>query len=112
MNALYNCGIRGKMYRLLYTLNKDTVIRVRTAVGETKEAETGENIGQGTLEGAIISAASIDYTVDSFFRYSMDEISYGSVKLQPMLFQDDISRLSTTVHLCREPRRGMSEWKM
>ena len=97
MNALYNCGIRGKMYRLLYTLNKDTVIRVRTAVGETKEAETGENIGQGTLEGAIISAASIDYTVDSFFRYSMDEISYGSVKLQPMLFQDDISRLSTTV---------------
>ena len=31
MNALCNCGIRSKMYRLLYTLNNDTVIRVKTA---------------------------------------------------------------------------------
>ena len=105
MNALYNCGIRGKMYRLLYTMNKDTVIRVRTAVGETNEAETGENIGQGTLEGAIISAASIDYPVDSFFRSSMDEISYGSVKLQPKTISVDSPRR------CMELRLGMSGWK-
>ena len=97
MNALYNCGIRGKMYRLIYNMNKDTKIRVRTAVGETEEKETGENIGQGTLEGANISAANIDYTVNKFFKTSRDELSYGSEKLQPMLFQDDISRLSTSV---------------
>ena len=78
-------------------MNKDTKIRVRTAVGETEEKETGENIGQGTLEGANISAANIDYTVNKFFKTSRDELSYGSEKLQPMLFQDDISRLSTSV---------------
>ena len=78
-------------------MNKDTVIRVRTAVGYTDEACTGENIGQGTLEGACISAASIDYSVNRFFETSTDELSYGSVKLQPLLFQDDIIRLSTTV---------------
>ena len=97
MNAIYNCGIKGKLYRLIYNMNKDTKIRVRTAVGETDEIETGENIGQGTLEGANISAANVDYTVNMFFKTSLDELSYGENKLQPLLFQDDISRLATSV---------------
>ena len=97
MNAIYNCGIRGKLYRLIYNMNKDTKITVRTAVGETEETETGENIGQGTLEGANISAANIDFTVNLFFKTSMDELSYGGDQLQPLLFQDDISRLATSV---------------
>ena len=97
MNAIYNCGIRGKLYRLIYNMNKDSKITVRTAVGETDEAETGENIGQGTLEGANISAANIDYTVNMFFKTSMDELSYGGDQPQPLLFQDDISRLATSV---------------
>ena len=54
-------------------------------------------LGQGTLEGACISAASIDYTVNKFFRTSYDELSYGSIRLQPLLFQDDIIRLSNTL---------------
>ena len=97
MNAIYNCGIKGKLYRLIYNMNKDTKIRVRTAVGETDEKETGENIGQGTLEGANISAANIDYSVNIFFKTSLDELSYGAHRIQPLLFQDDISRLATSV---------------
>ena len=97
MNSIYNCGIQGKLYRLIYNMNKDTKIKVRTAIGETEEKDTGENIGQGTLEGAVISAANIDYTVDIFFRESTDELSYGGIKLQPFLFQDNISRQSTSV---------------
>ena len=97
MNAIYNCGIQGKLYRLIYNMNKDTKIKVRTAVGDSEEKVTGENIGQGTLEGANISAANIDYSVNMFFKSSMDELSYGSEQLQPLLFQDDISRLSTSV---------------
>ena len=67
MNSIYNCGVKGKLYRLIYNMNKETKIRFRTAVGQTEEKETGENIGQGTLEGANISAANIDYTVNMFF---------------------------------------------
>ena len=79
-------------------MNKDTKIKVRTTIGETEEKDTGENIGQGTLEGAVISSANIDYdcTVDKFFRKSTDELSFGGIKLQPLLFQDDISRQSTS----------------
>ena len=62
-------------------MNKDTKITVRTAVGETDETETGGNIGQGTLEGANISAANIEYTVNMFFKTSMDELSYGADQL-------------------------------
>ena len=71
-------------------MNKDNLIKIKTAVGHTEEVSTGENIGQGTLDGAYISAASIDYTVNKFFQSSTNEISYGSLSMQPLLFQDDI----------------------
>ena len=66
-------------------------------MGDSEEKETGENIGQGTLEGANISAANIDYTVNKFFKTSLEEVSYGEARLQPLLFQDDISRISTSL---------------
>ena len=70
MDALFNCGIHGKIYRLIFNMNKDALIKVKTAVGMTEEEQTGENIGQGTLEGAVVSAASLDYTVNNFFKSS------------------------------------------
>ena len=70
MDAIYNSGVKGKLYRLLYLLNKDTIIKVKTGVGMTEEEETGENIGQGTGEGAILSAASIADGIDTSFKGS------------------------------------------
>ena len=35
MNKLHKGKVRGKLYRLVYELNKDTRIKVRTAVGES-----------------------------------------------------------------------------
>ena len=93
MDALYKSGVRGKLYRLLYMMNKDTRIRVNTGVGMSDEADTGENIGQGTGEGAIISAANIDDGVTNIFKHSSYEISYGKQMLNPLLFQDDIARI-------------------
>ena len=94
MDTLYNNGIRGKLYRLIYEMNRDTRIKVRTAVGVTNEVSTGEGVGQGTLDGAIVSACSIDYSVNNFFKKSMYEISYGELNLQPLLYQDDIFRMT------------------
>ena len=44
MNTLYNCGITGKLYRLMYEMNKKTVLRVKTGVGLSKSTELGKNI--------------------------------------------------------------------
>ena len=93
LDAIYNSGVKGKLYRLLYMMNKNTIIKVKTGVGMTEEENTGENIGQGTGEGAIISAASIADGVERAFRYSDHEISYGEEDMKPFLFQDDIARV-------------------
>ena len=56
LDSVYNAGIKGKLYRLLYLMNKDTKIKIKTGVGLTEEMETGDNVAQGTIEGATLSA--------------------------------------------------------
>ena len=93
LNELYRSNVRGKAYKLLYELNKDTMISVRTPVGDTVWRETGEGWGQGTIEGAICSAINLDKGVRDFFSSSEYEMTYGDVLLAPALFQDDVSRM-------------------
>ena len=49
LNELYKNNVRGKLYKLLFELNKDTRISVRTAVGDTEQRETGEGLSFATL---------------------------------------------------------------
>ena len=95
MNEVYKCNIKGKLYRLLFQMNKNTKISVQTPVGITEESDTGEGVGQGTLEGGLVSAVSLDKGVNDFFCDSEYEVNYGEVALQPLLYQDDEARLST-----------------
>ena len=67
MSELYKSNVKGKTYRLLYKLNKTIRISVKTPVGETEKHETEDNVGQGTVEGAIISSANLDGGVTEFF---------------------------------------------
>ena len=94
MNELYKSKVQGKLYRLLYAMNRNTRICVQTPVGVTDEQDTGEGVGQGTLEGALISAVNLDTGVNDFFHDSEYEVSYASVPLQPILYQDDVARMS------------------
>ena len=63
------------MYRLIYEMKRETKIRVRTA------EHAGECVGQDTLDEAIISACSIDYTqsTDSSVRVTMQLVTVASV---------------------------------
>ena len=74
-------------------MNRNTRITVRTPVGDTEPCEIGEGWGQGTIEGAICSAANLDKGVSDFFASSEYEVSYGDDALFPVLFQDDVSKL-------------------
>ena len=65
-------------------------ISVKTPVGPTKFREAGELCGQGSAEAALTSQLDIVLGVQSYFRSSTDEISYGRVRVQPKEFQDDI----------------------
>ena len=97
MDELYKAKIKGKLYKLLYEMNKDTRITVRTAVGDSDQRETGEGLAQGTSEAGIASSVSLSKGVDEFFESSENELTYGTVTLLPQIFQDDLS------HLCLDP---------
>ena len=97
LNELYRCGIKGKLYRLFYALNKNTRFSVLTPVGLTEEISRGEGLGQGTGEGALISAVNLDGGVRGYFANNDLEVSYGNVKMGPVLFQDDVARMAEDV---------------
>jgi len=79
MNELYKNDIKGKLYRLIFEMNKDTVIQILTPVGLSEEANTGEGFGQGTPEGAVVSAVNLDNGVREFFNCSEYEVCYANL---------------------------------
>ena len=93
MDELYKVDIKGKLYKLIFEMNKDTRIKVRTPVGESESRETGENIAQGTSEAGIISSVNLSEGVDDFFESSDNELFYGNVKLLPQMYVDDLMRI-------------------
>ena len=110
MGELYESDIKGKVYRLLFKMNENTRIAVKTPVGKTEYKETGENVGQGTVEGAIVSAVSIDRGVNDEFKEddpdnevdvdsdkSDKSVDHNKEIKHPVIFQDYIGKLSKTV---------------
>ena len=95
LNELYRSNVKGKRYRLLYELNKDTRIMVRTPVGDSEKRETGKIFAQGSPEGSLASSSNISSGVSDFFQNSENEVFYGILRLLPQSFQDDLLRMCT-----------------
>ena len=74
-------------------MNKSTKIKVRTAVGESKEINAFENLAQGSIDSAIVSSNNLSKGVDDFFSTSDSEFYYVSLKLLPQIYQDDLFRV-------------------
>ena len=89
LDVMHRRGVNPKICRLWAKLN-DTRIEIRTGVGNTKKAEIGLVIGQGTMAGALASQASLDDGIYGQFYGSQEEVKYGSVAMSPLLFQDDL----------------------
>ena len=97
MDKLYKSGIKGKLYRLIYQLNKNNFIRIKTPVGVTEGFKTGENVTQGSVGGGLISSLNLDISVTTFFESSKYEVSYGGIQMNPMIYQDDLARVASSV---------------
>ena len=67
LSELYKSDVKGKLYRLVYKMNENIRIAVNTPVGQTEFEDTGEGIGQGTSDGAILSAVNLDSGVKHEF---------------------------------------------
>ena len=115
MNELYKLNVKGKLFKLVYELNKDRRIKVRTAVGDSRDVEISESLGQGTSEGAIVSTNSISNGVRDFFGDREFEVSYGPLVLSPIQFVDDLSRFSsnpTSAQMGNDRLESLAESKL
>ena len=97
MGELYNSEVDPKLCRLWYKMNEETVIKVKTANGISKEGRAGPCVGQGSGGGALNSQLSLDRGIEDYFRGSADEYYYGNVRCQGVIYQDDTGRSSITV---------------
>ena len=97
MVTLSEAQIDQKCYRLWWKLNKRVVLQVRTGAGTTDPVEVEGLLSQGSTGAGLVSQFNIDRGIDSYFSNSCDEVFYGTVRLQPLLFMDDCLRLADGV---------------
>lgn len=69
-----------------------TVITVRTEIGNTAEGEAEAVLGQGSKGGGLGSMLNLDDGVSDYLADCSDEDVYGSVRLQPLIWVDDVIR--------------------
>ena len=101
MTTLKEAKVNQKAYRCWFKLNENTTIRVATPAGMTNTAYAGEIVAQGSGGAALASGADVARGLDSQFSGSQDEVSYGWIRLQPLAYQDDISRLAININSTR-----------
>ena len=90
MDELHKSEVTGKVYKLIFEMNKNTRITVRTPVGESTKRETAGNVSQGSVDAAIVSSNNLSLGVEDFFRTSEFETQYGSLRVLPQIYQDDL----------------------
>ena len=78
-------------------MNKSSNIHIKMGTGKSNSRTIGETVSQGSIGGALLSSLNLDNGVQQYFSNSSSEIYYGNVRLQPLIFQDDLARMSTSV---------------
>ena len=106
---LHKSKIRGKLYRLLFQMNKKIKIKVKTPVGETEEKEAGPTLAQGSVDAAILSSNSIANGVEEAFDDSEKEMMYKELEIHPLSFMDDVERMADNIESAQEGNQRMEK---
>ena len=94
---MYNLGYNPNTLKILYEMNKETDIIIRTPVGNTNK----EVVKQGTIFGSIICCAetSAVNSIGEEVKYS-----YGKINIGMPVFMDDIATAGKAEHI----RKGIN----
>ena len=103
MNELYKVKVKGKLYRLVYELNKETKFKVRTPVGESDTREVKETIAQGTSEVGIVS--SVCYAKELMI--SLKPVKKKS-RMEIFLFSPQVSKMIYVVYVWIQGQHSMA----
>ena len=97
LEKLYTSNVRGKIYRLLYEMNKNVAVKVKTPVGMTTTKNIGPATGQGSVEASVISSNGIGKEVSETFEEDEDNIVYEDIVVSNQCFMDDILKVGESL---------------
>ena len=100
--------IDAKSYRMLYKLNENTKISVKTSVGESKTAPIKDSVGQGSFAAALISSLNIGSAIADKFQ-GESTANIGLLELICLILQDDIMKMRDTVEQARNGSQKIDE---
>ena len=95
--SMLRSGADRRAVRLWYLLNSRCTISAMTGTGPTERAEAGPTLAQGGIGGSLVSQRYLDEIMNNNFQLSTDEDFYGDVRLQPVIYQDDLIRSAKNV---------------
>ena len=101
-------NIDAKSYRMLYKLNANTKISVKTSVGESKTAPVKDSIGQGSFSAALASSLNIGCGVADKLKDDYTA-NIGLLELIALILQDDISKMCNTLEQARNGSQKIDE---
>ena len=78
-NSLWNCGVQYDILYLIYLLNRNADIIVKTPFGDTEAFRIPNLVKQGTALGPILNNCSLGEISDNGQNYQ-----YGEVKISPL----------------------------
>ena len=93
MDNLWNADTRGRIWRNIYQINKNTDAIIKTPYGETEKINITEILKQGSVLASTLAALH----TDSSTKMKQEELGarYGEIYIHSLLFQDDIARIET-----------------
>ena len=110
MNDLWRCGVRGKIWRTIYNNNSHSNISIKTALGNSPEFEIGESLKQGSVLATSLAALHTD-TITQLFRDEGLGVLYGNLRINCLLFQDDIVKIEVNSHNLNKSNKMITHFK-
>ena len=97
MDSLYSNNVKHKLYRLVYNMNKNVNIKVKTPFGITESKPRGPIVTQGGVESAVISSNNVDEGLKEAFEVEEKELKYEELIVKALSYMDDIFRMSENI---------------
>ena len=92
MVDLWQSNVMGKIWRNIYTINRNALIKIKTSFGKSPEIEIGETLKQGSVLASTMAALHTDKSNNHFTNTGLG-IYYGNIPIGNLIFQDDLARL-------------------
>ena len=93
-------NIDNKSYRLWYKINENTVISVKTSVGDSKSERIYDSVGQGQVGAALVSSLNIGCAIEDTFE-NIFSSQVADIPINSIIFQDDIGKLNDNLEDAR-----------